>query len=113
MNTAFTQPNHSLLFKQPSDQEQRDKEVRLAVQAQLQDSLLFNVSCVNCEEAATLLSVEPDTVRDWIKAGKLIASKVGREWIIRLRDVDTMLAKNSNIVPMDDKRFKTNRRKIS
>ncbi|MFZ4056982.1 MAG: helix-turn-helix domain-containing protein [Ferruginibacter sp.] len=79
------------------------------VEQQTASCLLFKVQCVNIGEAAKLLSVEDDTIRDWIKNGKLTASKIGREWIIRLTDIDSTLIRTASVVRMD-KRYKAARR---
>ena len=76
------------------------------VALQLQQSLWYQVQCVSCEKAADALNVETDTVRHWIKAGKLPASKIGKDWSIRLIDVDKMLKLNATIVRLPDMRMK-------
>lgn len=38
-------------------------------------------------EVAEVFSVAPDTIRDWIKAGKIQAFKVGQQWRVRHREV--------------------------
>ena len=39
-------------------------------------------------EAAALLGVTPDTLRQQIAAGKLRAKKVGRDWHVTAREVE-------------------------
>lgn len=79
--------------------------IQQAIEDALNASLWYRVQCVTVDEAAIMLSVYGDTIRVWIKQGKLPASKVGREWNIRLVDIEKMLNKNSTIILMD-KRFK-------
>ncbi|RTL56265.1 MAG: DNA-binding protein [Sphingobacteriales bacterium] len=49
------------------------------------------IQCVNVGKAAELLCVEEDTVRTYIKCGKLAASKVGKEYRIRIFDLQQFL----------------------
>ena len=122
MNSAFThhpplqQSINNNAVPQQHDQlspEQIVSYVEGVIEQCLNNSLWFRVQCVNCDEAGVLLSVDTDTVRQWIKAGKLSASKVGREWSIRLVDIDKMLSQNATVIRMNDKRFKANRKKAS
>jgi excisionase family DNA binding protein len=46
---------------------------------------------VSISEAAELLGVHPDTVCNWIKAGKLRAAKPAHRVLIRLDDIHAML----------------------
>lgn len=50
-----------------------------------------NVTCITVEKAADLLSVAKDTVRVYIRSGELMASKLGKDYRIRLRDVESFL----------------------
>lgn len=43
---------------------------------------------VTLKEAATILGVTPDTLRQQIAAGRLKASKRGRDWWVTTREVD-------------------------
>lgn len=108
MNTGFspteTNSNNTIPDRQLA------RQIEEVVLLQLNNCLLWRVQCVTCDEAAVLLSVDTDTVREWIKAGKLIASKVGREYSIRVMDIDKMLSNHSNVIRLDDKRFKRNRK---
>jgi len=51
------------------------------------------------EEVADLLQVSVETVRGYInrKRNKLPASKVGREWRVRRKDLDRWVEENMNI----------------
>jgi len=40
------------------------------------------------EEAAERLAIKPRTVRDWLRKGKLPASRSGKLWRIREADLD-------------------------
>jgi excisionase family DNA binding protein len=43
------------------------------------------------DEAALRLKLKPDTVRDWVKAGKLKAVKLGRVWRVDAEDLERLL----------------------
>jgi excisionase family DNA binding protein len=108
MNTASTiQTNSNNTFPLPNNLEQYIEEV---IEFRLNNTLLYRVQCVTCEECGVLLSVDTDTIREWIKGGKLNASKPGREWVIRVMDIDRMLTSNANVINLSDKRFKRNRK---
>jgi excisionase family DNA binding protein len=42
-------------------------------------------------ETATYLGMSKDTIMTWIKSGRLKASRIGRFWRIRPRDVEAFL----------------------
>jgi excisionase family DNA binding protein len=44
------------------------------------------------EEAAARLKLTPQTVRDWLKAGKLKGVKLGRVWRVDAEALDRLLA---------------------
>lgn len=111
MNTVLQPPPTTTRNTLPQ-QQAIEKYIQDTIEQRLNSCLMYVVQCITCEEAGILLSVKEDTVRDWIHSGKLAASKVGREWMIRVIDVDKMLHQNTNIIRIDDKRFRTNRRKI-
>ena len=46
---------------------------------------------VNLADVAEHLSVSQDTIRNWIKSGKIPFAKAGRQYKFRLSDVDTWL----------------------
>ena len=50
----------------------------------------------NVEEAAAFLKVHPQTVRDFIHAGKIAAVKVGRSFVIRYSTLDAFLTEKEN-----------------
>ena len=111
MNSAFTQSSNSNnAVTADHDKTNLEQYVETVVELRLNNCFLYRVQCVTCEEAGVLLSVDTDTVREWIKAGKLIASKPGREWVIRIVDIDKMLTTNATIIRLEDKRFKRNRK---
>jgi len=43
---------------------------------------------LNVEEAATYLGLKPAWVRRLAQAGRITATKVGRDWVIKQRDLD-------------------------
>ena len=58
------------------------------------DSKSISPKCVSVDAAAELLDVTPLTVRRMIKRGELRASHIGRRVVIRLADLDKLLADN-------------------
>jgi excisionase family DNA binding protein len=44
------------------------------------------------EKVAQLLSVQPKTVRDWLKRGRIKGFKAGRLWRVREKDLDAFLS---------------------
>ena len=47
------------------------------------------------EEVAELLSVTPKTVKDWLRAGKLKGSKLGKLWRVQDSDIQRFMEENS------------------
>ena len=47
------------------------------------------------EEVAELLSVTPKTVKDWLRAGKLKGSKLGKLWRGQDSDIQRFMEENS------------------
>jgi excisionase family DNA binding protein len=45
------------------------------------------------EDAAKALLVKPETLRGWLRTGKLKGVKVGRLWRVRESDLDAFLKK--------------------
>jgi excisionase family DNA binding protein len=43
------------------------------------------------EDAAKVLLVKPETVREWLRSGKLKGAKVGRLWRVRESDLEAFL----------------------
>lgn len=43
------------------------------------------------EDAAKALVVKPETLRGWLRTGKLKGVKVGRLWRVRERDLEAFL----------------------
>ncbi|MCX5888201.1 MAG: helix-turn-helix domain-containing protein [Deltaproteobacteria bacterium] len=43
------------------------------------------------EDAAKALVVKPETVREWLRTGKLKGVKMGRLWRIREKDLENFL----------------------
>jgi excisionase family DNA binding protein len=78
------------------------------VSSMLDGILWCRVQCITIEEAAECMNVYHDTVRQWIKAGLLPASKAGREWRIRLIDLDQFITQTTQVVKID-KRMKKHR----
>ena len=43
------------------------------------------------EQAAEQLQVDPESIRIWLRSGKLKGNKVGRLWRIKERDLEAFL----------------------
>ena len=54
------------------------------------------------QEAAARLKLKPETVRDWIKAHKLKAVKLGRVWRVDAEDLDRLLRGEPTAEDLDD-----------
>ena len=50
-----------------------------------------NEKWVNIEDVAEHLSVTADTVRSWVRSGKLPANKVGKRYKFRLSEIDKLV----------------------
>jgi excisionase family DNA binding protein len=72
--------------------------VREEVEKQLSFSPSFWVACVSVKECAALLKVTPDTIRTYITTGKLAASQEGKNYFIKIADVNKFLTKRSNVL---------------
>ena len=46
------------------------------------------------EEAAEALGISPLTLGDWLRAGKIIGTKIGRKWRITESDLQAFIDKN-------------------
>lgn len=46
---------------------------------------------VNLEDVAAHLSLSKDTVRNWVKQGRLPASKVGKMYKFKLSEIDALV----------------------
>lgn len=53
-------------------------------------------------EAARRTGRNPETIRRWIRAGKLPARKVGTQHVIEERDLDAVVAPETDSVPLPD-----------
>lgn len=54
-----------------------------------------SIKTYTVKEAQTILHVNDKTIRNYIKAGKLKAAKIGRGWIIKESDLMTFINSNS------------------
>lgn len=50
------------------------------------------------DEAAELLKVHPETVRNWIRRGELVAIKIGRQWRVKRADLER-IAQRGTVEP--------------
>lgn len=51
-------------------------------------------------EAARRIGRNPETIRRWIREGKLRATKVGTQHVLEEGDLDAMLTSSSGTVPL-------------
>lgn len=65
-----------------------------AVQQLLPAYFFDELQCFSTEEAAELLSCKKETVADYIRAGKLQASKPGKDYIITAGDLKQFIKEN-------------------
>jgi excisionase family DNA binding protein len=49
------------------------------------------------EEAAEALGISPLTLGDWLRAGKIIGTKIGRKWRITESDLQAFIDKNRQV----------------
>ncbi len=65
---------------------------------------------ITVPEAAARTHRDPETVRRWIRSGKLRASKVGTQHVIEEEDLEAMLEEPRSVgVPDSWKRFESGR----
>lgn len=50
-------------------------------------------------EAATRLGCDPETIRRWIRSGRLRARKVGTQHVIEEQDLETLLERDTLPLP--------------
>lgn len=55
----------------------------------------MNERILTVDQAAELLQLKPQTVREYIKAGKLKANKIGKSWRILQSDVMALVSGKS------------------
>ena len=56
----------------------------------------MNSETYNVAQAATYLKCHPETVREMIRSGKLVAAKIGRSYCIRQIHLDALIAEAEN-----------------
>jgi excisionase family DNA binding protein len=61
------------------------------VKAQEDDRMPVDDRLYNIAEVAERLGMSKDTITTWIKAGRLKASRIGRFWRIRARDLEAFI----------------------
>jgi excisionase family DNA binding protein len=62
----------------------------------------MNQEYLTIDEAAEKVKVKPDTVRDWLRSGRLKGYKAGRLWRIRPQDLETFLEGKPTDEDLDD-----------
>lgn len=55
-----------------------------------------NPKYLSPEDIAERYSIKADTVRKWIREGKLRAAKIGRVWRVEETDLDNFIKFNKN-----------------
>jgi excisionase family DNA binding protein len=53
-------------------------------------------------EASARLKLKPETVRDWLKSGKLKGVKLGRVWRVDAEDLERLLRGEPSAEDLDD-----------
>jgi excisionase family DNA binding protein len=53
-------------------------------------------------EAARRADRNPETIRRWIRAGRLAARKIGTQHVIEESDLDAVLRPSSNMAPLPE-----------
>lgn len=56
---------------------------------------MADIKTYTTKEAEKILKVKSRTICDYIKGGKLKASKVGRGWLINQEDIEAFIKSNS------------------
>jgi excisionase family DNA binding protein len=51
--------------------------------------------------AAERYSVAPETLREWIRAGKLPRHRAGRHWLVRPDEVEALIARGGTTAPAE------------
>ena len=84
-------------FKTFLQQPEMHMAINNLVQDLLQHSIYANCQCLSVAQCAELVGVKEDTIRDWIKAGKLEAHQPGKEYLVRVINLHKLLEQNSTI----------------
>jgi excisionase family DNA binding protein len=50
------------------------------------------------KEVAVRLKIQPKTVREWLRLGKLPGVKVGKDWRVRVEDLEAVLQPKLRVV---------------
>lgn len=74
--------------------------VNKAVQQVLPAYFFDSVQCMTTDQVSELTGMKKETVQDWIRSGKLQASKPGKDYIITVADLKTFLKSTKVIAPV-------------
>lgn len=55
---------------------------------------MSEIKTYTVEEAESILKVKGKSIRNYIKDGKLKASKIGKRWVIRQEDIEKFINDN-------------------
>lgn len=76
-------------------------EVRSLRAARPEANVVRDAGLLTTEAAAAAAGVTPGTVRDWIRAGRLQASRAGRRLRVRRSALEAFLAGSAAVVDLD------------
>jgi excisionase family DNA binding protein len=58
--------------------------------------IIFDEKHFNIKEVAEMLGISPTSINNYVKTGKIRATKIASAWHIKEADIKTYLAENSN-----------------
>lgn len=74
--------------------------------------LFDEIYCLTTAQVAEITGSTKETVQDWIKAGKLLASKPGKEYIITVQDFKRFLKSTKVKAPVIQLQHKGLKRRV-
>ena len=87
------------------------QEVQKALPQILPSYFLDDVHCLSTDQVAELTGVARETVGDWIRSGKLSASKPGKDYLITVASLKHFLQSTRVQVPVINLHSKFSKRK--
>ena len=67
--------------------------------------LLVQQPLLTPDEAARILNTEKRNVLDWLRAGKLVGIKIGKEWRVAPADLEEFIERNRRPKNTDGQQF--------